>query len=97
LFYYSESFVLALWRSLHSLNLMLPKEDRKAMLLRLYNEIVPLQDGSKARLDRKRDGANANPQNDGEKDDAPDRGNDLQAILDATSDEEVIPGAHDET
>lgn len=30
--------VLPLWRSLHSLNLMLPKEDRRAMLLRLYND-----------------------------------------------------------
>lgn len=73
------------------------------MLLRLYNEIVPLQDGSKARLDRKKDGATANAQNnaslgvDGEKDDAPDRSNDLQAILDATSDEEVIPATDDET
>lgn len=88
---------------------MLPKEDRKAMLLRLYNEIIPLQDGSKARLDRKRDGATANAQNnawlgvDGEKldsaqmDDARERGIDLQAILDATSDEEVIRVTDDET
>lgn len=30
--------MLPLWRSLYSLNLMLPKEDRKAMLLRLYND-----------------------------------------------------------
>ncbi|KAI4224684.1 MAG: hypothetical protein L6R36_004492 [Xanthoria steineri] len=100
---FSESFVLPLWRSLHSLNLMLPKEDRKAMLLRLYNEIIPLQDGSKARLDREKNGATANAQNtaslgvDGEKDDAPDRGIDLQAILDATSEEEVIPVTDDET
>ncbi|KAL8758707.1 MAG: hypothetical protein Q9199_001284 [Rusavskia elegans] len=99
---FSERSVLPLWRSLHSLNLMLPKEDRKAMLLRLYNEIVPLQDSSKARLDRKRDAANGNAQYvssgvDGEQldsakmDDAPHGGNDLQAILDATSDEEMIP------
>lgn len=73
------------------------------MLLRLYNEIIPLQDGSKARLDREKNGATANAQNtaslgvDGEKDDAPDRGIDLQAILDATSEEEVIPVTDDET
>ena len=37
-----EIVVLPLWRSLHSLNLMLPKEERKAMLLRIFNEDVPL-------------------------------------------------------
>ena len=41
--------VFPLWRSLSSLNLMLPKEDRKAMLLRLYNEDIPLMDHSKDR------------------------------------------------
>lgn len=45
--------VLPLWRSLHSLNLMLPKEDRKAMLLRLYNEDTPLMDHSKDRFHNK--------------------------------------------
>ena len=38
----SERVVLPLWRSLHSLNLMLPKEERKAMLLRLFNDDTPL-------------------------------------------------------
>ena len=42
--------VLPLWRSLHSLNLMLPKEDRKAMLLRMYNDNSPLMDHSKERF-----------------------------------------------
>lgn len=37
-----ERIVLPLWRSLHSLNLMLAKEDRTAMLLRIFNENVPL-------------------------------------------------------
>lgn len=46
----SERMVLPLWRSLHSLNLMLPKEDRKAMLLRLYNDDTPLLDHSKERF-----------------------------------------------
>ena len=47
---FTERLVLPLWRSLHSVNLMLPKEERKAMLLRLYNEDTPLQDHSKDRF-----------------------------------------------
>lgn len=35
---FKERMTLPLWRSLSSLNLMLPKEDRKAMLLRLFND-----------------------------------------------------------
>ncbi|EAW07414.1 tRNA (cytosine-C5-)-methyltransferase [Aspergillus clavatus NRRL 1] len=35
---FSERMVLPLWRSLHSVNLMLPKEDRRAMLLRIFND-----------------------------------------------------------
>ena len=50
---HSERMVLPLWRSLHSLNLMLPKEDRKAMLLRLFNEHTPLMDHSKDRFHNK--------------------------------------------
>ena len=37
-----ERMVFPLWKSLHSLNLMLPKEDRKAMLLRLFDDDTPL-------------------------------------------------------
>ncbi|CAP93946.1 Pc16g12760 [Penicillium rubens Wisconsin 54-1255] len=37
-----EAMVLPLWRSLHSLNLMLPKEERRAMLLRIFNDSTPL-------------------------------------------------------
>ena len=48
-----ERMVLPLWRSLASVNLMLPKEDRKAMLLRLYNEDTPLHDNSKQRAKEK--------------------------------------------
>jgi multisite-specific tRNA:(cytosine-C5)-methyltransferase len=33
---------LPLWKSFQSLNLMLPKEDRSAMLLRIYNDTTPL-------------------------------------------------------
>lgn len=39
---FKEGLVLPLWRSLHSLNLMLPKEERKAMLLRIFDEDVEL-------------------------------------------------------
>lgn len=39
---FSERMVLPLWKSFHSLNLMLPKEDRSAMLLRIYNDTTPL-------------------------------------------------------
>ena len=49
----SERMILPLWRSLYSLNLMLPKEDRKAMLLRIYNDDSPLLDHSKERFENK--------------------------------------------
>nr|POE62998.1 multisite-specific trna:(cytosine-c(5))-methyltransferase [Quercus suber] len=39
---FEQDFTLPLWRSLHSLNLMLPKEDRKAMILRIFNEDIEL-------------------------------------------------------
>lgn len=39
---FSERMVIPLWRSLHSLNLMLAKEDRTAMLLRVFNDTTPL-------------------------------------------------------
>jgi multisite-specific tRNA:(cytosine-C5)-methyltransferase len=44
--------VLHLWRSLHSLNLMLPKEERRAMLLRLFNDSTPLQHLTRADADK---------------------------------------------
>ncbi|KAI4251329.1 MAG: hypothetical protein LQ352_004918 [Teloschistes flavicans] len=95
---FSERMVMPLWRSLHSLNLMLPKEERKAMLLRLYNEVIPLQDNSKARFEKKKnvnkesaEGVTTNHANgDGETHGTvPDGQEDLQAIIDATSDEEA--------
>ncbi|KAI1470782.1 S-adenosyl-L-methionine-dependent methyltransferase [Daldinia caldariorum] len=39
---FSERMVLPLWKSFHSLNLMLPKEDRSAMLLRVFNDTTPV-------------------------------------------------------
>jgi multisite-specific tRNA:(cytosine-C5)-methyltransferase len=39
---FDDRIVIPLWRSLHSLNLMLAKEDRTAMLLRIFNDTTPL-------------------------------------------------------
>ncbi|CAN8103103.1 unnamed protein product [Discula destructiva] len=39
---FSERMALPLWKSFQSLNLMLPKEDRAAMLLRIFNDTTPL-------------------------------------------------------
>ncbi|KAK4126013.1 S-adenosyl-L-methionine-dependent methyltransferase [Parathielavia appendiculata] len=39
---FAEHMALPLWKSFQSLNLMLPKEDRTAMLLRIYNDTTPL-------------------------------------------------------
>ncbi|KAF4592443.1 methyltransferase (Ncl1) [Ophiocordyceps camponoti-floridani] len=39
---FSERMALPLWKSIQSLNLMLPKEDRSAMLLRVFNDTTPL-------------------------------------------------------
>ncbi|KAL2869372.1 tRNA (cytosine-C5-)-methyltransferase [Aspergillus lucknowensis] len=46
---FSERMVLPLWRSLHSVNLMLPKEDRRAMLLRIFNDDTPVQNTTQKR------------------------------------------------
>ena len=47
--------ILPLWRSLHSVNLMLPKEDRSAMLLRLYNATDPIINHSKVTVPKDND------------------------------------------
>ncbi|RAO67835.1 uncharacterized protein BHQ10_003847 [Talaromyces amestolkiae] len=39
---FRERMVVPLWRSLYSVNLMLPKEDRRAMLLRIFNDTEPV-------------------------------------------------------
>lgn len=41
--------MLPLWRSINSINLMLPKEERKATLLRLFNDESELVDHAKDR------------------------------------------------
>lgn len=50
---FSERMALPLWKSVHSLNLMLPKEDRSAMLLRIFNDTTPLVN---AQLNKKQGG-----------------------------------------
>ncbi|KAI0184283.1 cytosine-5--methyltransferase NCL1 [Xylaria flabelliformis] len=39
---FSERMILPLWKSFQSLNLMLPKEDRAAMMVRLFNDTSPV-------------------------------------------------------
>jgi multisite-specific tRNA:(cytosine-C5)-methyltransferase len=53
---WTERMALPLWKSFMSLNLMLPKEDRAALLLRLFNDTSPvlnltLKSKEKAKLD----------------------------------------------
>ena len=43
---FNERMVFPLWKSIQSLNLMLPKEERKAMLLRIFNDDTPLVNNS---------------------------------------------------
>lgn len=67
------------------------------MLLRLFNEIIPLQDHSKDRFAKNKQVANGIVNNDAEGEgvedatveDVPEKKLDLQAIMDATSDEEA--------
>ncbi len=55
-----ERMVFPLWKSIQSLNLMLPKEERKAMLLRLFNDDTPLVNNSKGFLDAQKKDKNTN-------------------------------------
>jgi multisite-specific tRNA:(cytosine-C5)-methyltransferase len=64
---FMEPMALPLWKSFQSLNLMLPKEDRSAMLLRIFNDTTPLiniskrmaaiQDEEKQAAERAEDGS----------------------------------------
>ncbi|RYO89504.1 hypothetical protein DL764_008574 [Monosporascus ibericus] len=57
---FSERMVLPLWKSFHSLNLMLPKEDRSAMLLRIFNDTSPVVNQSLKESAKKEAEAEAN-------------------------------------
>jgi 16S rRNA C967 or C1407 C5-methylase (RsmB/RsmF family) len=54
---FSERMALPLWKSIHSLNLMLPKEDRAAMLLRIFNDTTPLINIAVQQQQKKKDAA----------------------------------------
>lgn len=58
---FAEAMALPLWKSIHSLNLMLPKEDRAAMLLRVFNDATPLINNS---LQKKQDAKKAEEKKD---------------------------------
>ncbi|KAL1641296.1 tRNA (cytosine-5-)-methyltransferase ncl1 [Diplodia intermedia] len=64
---FKDRLVLPLWRSMASLNLMLPKEERRAMLLRLYNDNSELIDHSKKTFNKSeaKDEPEANGEDDG--------------------------------
>lgn len=49
---FTATTALPLWRGATSINLMLPKEERKAMLLRLYNDDSELVDNSRGAKER---------------------------------------------
>lgn len=55
-----ERMVFPLWKSIQSLNLMLPKEERKAMLLRLFNDDTPLVNMSQGWKDAQQNKYKAN-------------------------------------
>ncbi|PHH91180.1 hypothetical protein CDD83_1415 [Cordyceps sp. RAO-2017] len=65
---FAERLALPLWKSIHSLNLMLPKEDRAAMLLRIFNDTTPLINVA---LHKQKTAGGADQKQDGIKQDEP--------------------------
>jgi multisite-specific tRNA:(cytosine-C5)-methyltransferase len=63
-----ERMVFPLWKSIQSLNLMLPKEERKALLLRLFNDNTELVNMSKGWVGKQ--GTDKDQQADGQPKDA---------------------------
>lgn len=66
---WQERMALPLWKSIHSLNLMLPKEDRSAMLLRVFNDTSPLINISLQRKEKQEKVAEEQEQETGEQED----------------------------
>ncbi len=90
-----EPMALPLWKSFHSVNLMLPKEDRSAMLLRIFNDTTPLvnnvpqknrgpQPQQEEPIEADEDAGTARDEGEGE-DGAVEEGQDLYAVEDAPS------------
>lgn len=59
--FHRERMVFPLWRSLHSVNLMLPKEERRAMLLRVFGQDVNLVNTTQKRQNADDSPATATP------------------------------------
>lgn len=53
--------VLPLWRSMFSLNLMLPKEDRRAMLIRIFDDDTPVKHVTTKKASGERTGDSTTP------------------------------------
>lgn len=92
-----------MWKSMASINLMLPKEDRKAMLLRVYNDDSPLIDHSQQTRKNVlgQNGAKEEPQTTVDLDDEggvklADDAVDTEAALDALEEEEAAELVADE-
>lgn len=66
-----EAMALPLWKSFQSLNLMLPKEDRAAMLLRIFNDTTPLVNNALNKKKQQPAEASANDQPAAEKPEKP--------------------------
>lgn len=66
---WQERMALPLWKSIHSLNLMLPKEDRSAMLLRVFNDTSPLINISLQRKEKQEKAAEEQEHEAGEQED----------------------------
>lgn len=81
---FTERMALPLWKSFHSLNLMLPKEDRSAMLLRIYNDTTPLIN---VMLKDKQKGKD---QNNVEGEDKPEGENAVEDAVATTEDTEIV-------
>ncbi|RPA92698.1 S-adenosyl-L-methionine-dependent methyltransferase [Choiromyces venosus 120613-1] len=54
---FEDSMVFPLWKSRHSCNLMLPKDERKAMLMRLFNDESGVKDSTNKNSHLARDAA----------------------------------------
>lgn len=87
---FSERMALPLWKSIHSLNLMLPKEDRSAMLLRVFNDTSPLINITLNKQKANKDEA-AKQQEDGKVEDAKDQGETSKDVELADADLEDMP------
>lgn len=97
---FNETMALPLWKSFQSLNLMLPKEDRSAMLLRIYNDTTPIinmgiqkkkEDGSAGKKEEEENKEDEEMKEDEEVVKVDNE--DVEVLLDAVPDEEATAAA----